>query len=1132
MNSKILGFSSGAADSGSSGSNFNACTTRVMDDILYPWKLIFLSLSYEDLVVLRVRIATSQQKMGANLVGSIADLVVHDLQTRLYNCSGNLVSMLESSKKRKQLTKASCKNSVGKPLVDGVKPVSASMFGTVGLELTKFFNPDLTWKTVTKGQRSTTRRSRKPATRILEESVRQGDKCCKNLEGPSDFESEKLGVAVLGQHFAEKVIHVPIKKRRFLPRSPSPPPRTPQTPSPHPEELVDGKCASGQPCCSDSFSNRQTSSGEFGHGVDEKVMNGTISKVTHQALCYSEDFSGIELLAAAACSSSIDDNGDSDKEASVVKEFATPEGIDISTAAKPMENTIASPVTCTSLQEELIHGSCIDGLLVQENSDAVSPNLHHGESGKGGCLPPKDERFHWDLNVVMDAWEEPSDNLIAISQGNDSDHVLGNGLQIEKLNTTGCEVQRDYQDTRREDFKLSSGEIPAGNADKDVCKLENSRSKEEISGLIDSRNLSGDVISTLTCKTLEVVDTASKSEQVAPSSTGEGQPVIGHDAEERDGKSTADSTVNGFSFHVNVPSSSSVKCAIKDPIRSHDEGSHMIGVGSMTELQAGYDSPFEDGELREPVLYSWEENEVEDAETEYVDYESDNGYQEDLDAVDYSISEEIQVIDDGLLETKGDNEKNRMVGTKTIPDTLPERKGEKSGHDNMDELDEKSSLAGEVGSRASRGKLTPCKDYARMHHSRSNNLGGSYSRPERELVMRGGRFYYQWRGRNEVCGDRDDSSAGYRDSRNRYPNRGLDGESYSRPRRAIANTDGDITCHNRRQSLSSSSKGMHRPLIRRTSPDDRNDTYGMHRGTPPMRGVSHDRNRGRSGIYSQGFRRGPKEEYLEPVPHVPYYSGRREQGFPPNFRRGGGHFSRPRRKSRSRSRSPSGSPRAWHFQRERNASTRRRSPVFVSDARMEGMRLPFQKPNYAADYGESFMSPSRSRLSPGRTSRWFDDQNSIDNRFRERRSPVRMFRRNQRFDSVGYSERFKSDDYVRPMARRGRFSLMSGAVTGRKHEYSDDDRTKREDRYEVPHRVRRYDAGGIVRRFRYDAEDCFEARSLHDEDDCFRRAVRRDAPRSARQDRGPARMDTDRTCTTAASGGMQDHDKDASPSGE
>lgn len=81
----------------------------------------------------------------------------------------------------------------------------------------------------------------------------------------------QLGVAVLGRRFAEKMVDVPIKKRRFSVRSPSPPPRTPspdhegslspqpQTPSPHPMESEQlGRMrpsAAGKLCSKDFFSS-------------------------------------------------------------------------------------------------------------------------------------------------------------------------------------------------------------------------------------------------------------------------------------------------------------------------------------------------------------------------------------------------------------------------------------------------------------------------------------------------------------------------------------------------------------------------------------------------------------------------------------------------------------------------------------------------------------------------------------------------------------------------------------------------------------------------------------------------------------------------------------------------------------
>lgn len=100
--------------------------------------------------------------------------------------------MLEISRKRKQLTKASCGTCGGRPLVDGIEPEPASMLSTVDLELTNFINSDLTWKKVKKGCRSTNRRSRKSITPSLNVGVELGNMSRKRDHDSSVSESEKV----------------------------------------------------------------------------------------------------------------------------------------------------------------------------------------------------------------------------------------------------------------------------------------------------------------------------------------------------------------------------------------------------------------------------------------------------------------------------------------------------------------------------------------------------------------------------------------------------------------------------------------------------------------------------------------------------------------------------------------------------------------------------------------------------------------------------------------------------------------------------------------------------------------------------------------------------------------------------
>lgn len=207
-------------------------------------------------------------------------------------------------------------------------------------------------------------------------------------------------------------------------------------------------------------------------------------------------------------------------------------------------------------------------------------------------------------------------------------------------------------------------------------------------------------------------------------------------------------------------------------------------------------------------------------------------------------------------------------------------------------------------------------------------------------------------------------------------------------------------------------------------------------------------------------------------------------------------------------------------------NTRRHSPDFRSDARMERIRSPFQKTSFGADNDELYASPPRSRVSPNGNPRWFNDGNYIDNHFRNRRSPVRLFgQRSQRLDSVSYSGR-KSDGIFQPNVRRGRFQQASSTGRGPDLEGSDDEKRKHDDRHEINHRVRRYDASGAVRRFRYDTDNCPEARNVH-KDDGFRRAIKRDAPRNGAGEERAPRYNNDVMYASGSSAGQRDFNEDA-----
>lgn len=84
---------------------------------------------------------------------------------------------------------------MGRPSVDGMGSVSVSgnMMSTVGLELANFLNDDLSWKRVSKGSRSASRRVRKPVLEIADKTTRRADDTTVS-------ESEKVDIANLFIH--------------------------------------------------------------------------------------------------------------------------------------------------------------------------------------------------------------------------------------------------------------------------------------------------------------------------------------------------------------------------------------------------------------------------------------------------------------------------------------------------------------------------------------------------------------------------------------------------------------------------------------------------------------------------------------------------------------------------------------------------------------------------------------------------------------------------------------------------------------------------------------------------------------------------------------------------------------------
>lgn len=240
----------------------------------------------------------------------------------------------------------------------------------------------------------------------------------------------QLGVSVLGCHFTEKAEHVPIKKRRFVYRSPSPPPRTP---SPHPEKTdMVLKIKPG-------VIDRTASANDLGPIVDKECyVDETILEKEKVQVNENEDFSGISMLAAAACS----------------KDFGGEEG-HVEYGSGIEETSVRdSPFECATNSESLSLSkrvskndlNCAEistkGAVVQDHPMNLKDLLSSKDKGtirKQGSSS-RDDRLHWDLNRAMDSWERLSEYRVADSNTN----VTGRNAE-DVDHSKHCDKMRNFK---------------------------------------------------------------------------------------------------------------------------------------------------------------------------------------------------------------------------------------------------------------------------------------------------------------------------------------------------------------------------------------------------------------------------------------------------------------------------------------------------------------------------------------------------------------------------------------------------------------------------------------------------------------------------------------------------------------
>ncbi|KAM3688093.1 hypothetical protein ACB098_10G126600 [Castanea mollissima] len=444
------------------------------------------------------------------------------------------------------------------------------MPGAVGLELTRYVNSDLTWTNITKGNRSSSRRARKSLTRSLRNIAELVNKDPKAVDMPVS-ESEKLGVSVLGCRFSEKVEHVPIKKRRFMFRSPSPPCRVT---SPHSEEnglLLKCKNDLHEEFHPNSLVKSRSvaikaaaSMNDLGQIVDTEIDIGAKNLVrASDKPDEVEDFSGISILAAAACSNSFGgDDGHveegSGMEESFVREGAfedfknsescslskgiskedqssaeiSKEGSGSCTSIMPAEELAASSRTANSSSNCLPQRHTMEGTSLQDLSMATSKDLL-SKSDEGTIRmqesSSRDGRLHWDLNTVMDAWECPFDGQ---SSGSQTDVAVGvseygkstcsdriGNSEDKKIGSIKCDAEKETLSSNSKDMVHKTEKLNVEEHILDQCTDTDSAicsQKGQLSSEIDLAPTLVSVHGTQSCHSLEGVSPKSGSVDLVP----------------------------------------------------------------------------------------------------------------------------------------------------------------------------------------------------------------------------------------------------------------------------------------------------------------------------------------------------------------------------------------------------------------------------------------------------------------------------------------------------------------------------------------------------------------------------------------------------------------------------------------
>ncbi|KAG7533948.1 hypothetical protein ISN45_Aa08g015370 [Arabidopsis thaliana x Arabidopsis arenosa] len=811
---------------------------------------------------------------------------------------------------------------------------------------------ELPWKKVAKGSRSSTRRSKKPVVRVPASGIEAEAKSSTGTVAGKPM-PEKLGVSVLGQHFAERVEHVPIKKRRFIVRSPSP---------------------SKRPSAQREDSEHKV---QINLALPVSRLNpNLISDVRDEKPDYSgHDFSGIKILADAACSTDV-------------------------------SNDFALAVDRLPAEESVVQ---------QQDTSTISTHVEGNDSSAGTAdvshtaVDSGDQTGQGKSNIVAPQ-KYPLTNLckeLADEQSVEHSRVTSGGMIAPKL--TSIALSNDSS-TERSKANVEASESETLAPDSGAVTVSEKSSADEPTeknseGLKDIKfhwdlNFPCDVEDEASGRDIE----GEITESIAPK-----------ESERFDGSKDSMDGVIASDEHTKFSSPSGPNT---EAAATNDK-----------EGQSGYDSQFEDGELREP--YPWEEI----GEVQQLDYGS-----EPENEIFYSMDSEK-----GILADKNFRHVKCESG-----DAL------RIGQANEGSDIEKQVVVNMSDSHPKKGSSSPSRSFGSKPYKEVPSHDAIQRRRPEEVSTGPDRFV----GRDDRSGMR---------MRNRSPRRGYFNGWDSKRRFSPPN-------------YKEGSYGSGRPWPKRMADDRGMMNNGFDdSGAGPGPGQEPDgyvHRQFSNGGYRGRFKRFPDggdRKFRGPHSDTNQFPGRMHNRMSGNRRERGGspvlrrlHY--PQSESRSRSRSPV----SWN---SRNRSSPPPPGGLRADERTtERVRLPFQK-RFPADQEMGYMSPPRNRMS---SPRFFEGRNNDTgenhNSFRERKFwpgqrfgenhnnfRERKFRPGQRFD-VGNSMRRPNSDNnnLRPFIRNRRFEGTEENTGGNRFEMAQQRRTRRSEATE--------DGGDDIRRFKFNEE--------------------------------------------------------------